>query len=53
MISLLLLALCWLAFGIVCAWRWRRARVRAMRVGGGWLVAAHNHANSDKRGAGG
>jgi len=31
MIGLLLLALCWLAFGVVCALWWRRARVRVMR----------------------
>lgn len=53
MISLLLPALCWLAFGVVCALWWRRARVRVMRGGGGWLVAAHTPTNSDKRGAGG
>ena len=52
MIALALLALAWLAFGTLCALWWRRALVRVGRVGGGWLVAAHNHANSDGRGAG-
>lgn len=53
MTALVLLALGWLVLGVVCVWRWRRARVRVVRVGGGWLVAAHTPANSDGRGAGG
>lgn len=38
MIDLVLLVLGWLALGVACAWWWRRARVRVVRVGGGWLL---------------